>query len=80
MGKLNRAEKKMSALDAWENSKKASVEAKLKEIEVPYMHPVLTSSFYYLQTTRKHEKAVLQTSRKSWKRRRPSMEKRRRTW
>jgi len=31
---LNRAHKKLSAISAWENSKKASVEAELKKIEV----------------------------------------------
>lgn len=31
---LNRAVKKMSAVTAWENSKKASIEAELKKIEV----------------------------------------------
>lgn len=32
---LDRAEKLMSALNAWENRKKASIDAKLKYIEVP---------------------------------------------
>jgi len=31
---LSRAHKKLSAISAWENSKKASVEAELKKIEV----------------------------------------------
>lgn len=31
---LNRAQKKLSSVAAWENSKKASVEAKLRKIEV----------------------------------------------
>lgn len=33
---LCRAQKKLSAVTAWENSKKASVEAELKKIEVTY--------------------------------------------
>lgn len=33
---LNRAQKKLSAVAAWENSKKASLEAKLKKIEVTW--------------------------------------------
>ena len=35
--KLNRAYKKLSAVEAWENSKRAAVEAELKNIEVKIM-------------------------------------------
>lgn len=31
---FNRAQKKLSSVSAWENSKKANLEAKLKKIEV----------------------------------------------
>lgn len=31
---FNRAQKKVSAISAWENSKKANLEAKLRQIEV----------------------------------------------
>lgn len=33
----NRAYKKLSSIEAWENSKKASVEAELKRLEVTYL-------------------------------------------
>ena len=31
---MNRAQKKLSAVDSWEKKKKAAVESKLREIEV----------------------------------------------
>jgi len=31
---LNRAEKKLSSVGTWENTKKANIEAKLKKLEV----------------------------------------------
>lgn len=36
---LNRAHKKLSAIEAWENSQKASIEAELKKIEVKLNFP-----------------------------------------
>lgn len=34
LNELRRAHKKIAAIEAWENSKKASLEAELKKIEV----------------------------------------------
>nr|DAD47432.1 TPA_asm: hypothetical protein HUJ06_017369 [Nelumbo nucifera] len=38
LNNLNRADKKLSAIGSWENSKKASVEAQLRKVEVYHSH------------------------------------------
>jgi len=45
---LSRAHKKLSAISAWENSKKASVEAELKKIEVRIDFIANSNMFYFL--------------------------------
>jgi hypothetical protein len=41
----HRAAKKLSAILSWENTKKASIEAELKKIEVISFSPIVAFSF-----------------------------------
>lgn len=52
---LNRAQKKLSATEAWENSQKASVEAELKKIEVGILYSFCRREFQpYIHFLRIH--------------------------